>query len=247
MNSLLPITLQPHLTLYTLALGPMENLVYLLHDTRSGQAAVVDPAWDVPAVLALARQLDARISDVWLTHSHSDHTNGVMALLAHTDARLHLLKAEAQFWAMPLVDPVLHHGGDELVLGRHTVRILHTPGHTPGSACYQVGNYLLTGDTVFVYGCGRCDLRGGDPEQMYHTLRRIITELPPTLTLLPGHHYAAQATSTLAEQGAGNPFFHCTEVDRFIRYRMHLHDRIRDTPYAPVTPATVAHLLATPD
>lgn len=239
-----PLTLAPHLKLHTLALGPMENLVYLLHDTQSGQAAVVDPAWEVPAILALAQRLDARISHILLTHSHHDHTNGVTALLAHTDAQLHLLKAEAQFWAAPLLRPTLHHGGDTLTLGAHTVRVLHTPGHTPGSACYQVGDYLLTGDTVFVYGCGRCDLRGGDPAQLYHTLRRIITELPSHTILLPGHHYAADATSTLAEQCAGNPFFHCTEVDHFIRYRMHVHDRIRDTPYAAVSPAALAQTLA---
>jgi glyoxylase-like metal-dependent hydrolase (beta-lactamase superfamily II) len=222
----------------------MDNLVYLLHDQDTGRAAVLDPAWDVPAILQLAQSLDARITDILLTHSHHDHINGVAGILAQADAELHLLKAEAAFWAAPLQRPSLHRGGDALRFGAHSLQILHTPGHTPGSACYQVGNHLFTGDTVFVYGCGRCDLHGGDPEQMFHTLRRLVTELPATLNLLPGHDYASQPMSSWAEQCAGNPFLHFTALDRFIHYRMHLHDRHRDSPYAPVSPAELASFMA---
>jgi len=221
-------------TLHALELGPMENFIYLIHDHASGRAAVVDPAWDVPEVLALAQRQGMRITDILLTHSHADHVNGIEAVLERHDARLHLLKEEARFWGHGLELPALHHGGDVIELGATPVSVLHTPGHTPGSACYRIGDDLITGDTLFVFGCGRCDLRGGDPEQMYATLKDLAHRLPAATVIHPGHNYAEQATSTLEAQIAGNPFLHFDDRDRFVHYRMHYHDRHRDAPYGPV-------------
>jgi len=217
-----------------LELGPMENFVYLISDRASGRAAVVDPAWEVDRVLALARDRGVRITDILLTHSHHDHINGVEAVLNASDAQVHLLKPEAQFWGRYLDLPTLHHGGDVIPLGETEIQVLHTPGHTPGSACYQLGQELITGDTLFVFGCGRCDLAGGDPEQMYDTLRHLAQDLPAETVIHPGHHYAEQETSTLAEQQTGNPFLHFHDRAAFVRYRMHEHDRLRHTPYRPV-------------
>ena len=162
---------QQPFTITALELGPMENFVYLIHDKSSDRAAVVDPAWDVPAVLALAEQRGVRITDILLTHSHHDHINGIEAVLEQHQAQLHLLKAEAQFWGQQMDLPTLHHGGDIIALGDTEIEVMHTPGHTPGSACYRLGNNVITGDTLFVFGCGRCDLRGGDPEEMHGTLK----------------------------------------------------------------------------
>lgn len=221
-------------TIHQLELGPMENFIYLIHDHASGRAAVVDPAWDVPRILQLAAREGVKITDILLTHSHHDHINGIEQVLAAHDAQLHLLKAEAQFWDRDLDQPTLHHGGDVIRLGETPIQVLHTPGHTPGSACYQLGDRVITGDTLFVFGCGRCDLKGGDPNQMYDTLRHLIEDLPADTLIQPGHNYATHRTSSVAEQVEGNPFLHFTDVDAFVHYRMHLHDRIRDTPYAPV-------------
>lgn len=218
--------------IHTLALGPMDNLVYLVEDVESRRAAVVDPAWDVPAIVRKAEDLGVRVTDILLTHSHHDHINGVEALLEHSDPQLHLLRQEARFWGRHLEHPTLHEGGDTVQMGGTEIRILHTPGHTPGSACYLLGDEVLTGDTVFVFGCGRCDLKGGDPEQMYHTLRRLSTDLPGETVIRPGHDYGITPTSTLTEQVHGNPFFHHHDCASFVRYRMHLHDR--DEPYTPV-------------
>jgi glyoxylase-like metal-dependent hydrolase (beta-lactamase superfamily II) len=215
-------------------LGPMENFVYLIEDRASGRAAVVDPAWDVAEILALARQRELRITDILLTHSHHDHINGIQDVLNGCDAQLHLLKAEARFWGSCLDVPTLHHGGDIINLGETQIEVLHTPGHTPGSACYRVADQLISGDTLFVFGCGRCDLRGGDPEQMFHTLRDMQQRLPDNILILPGHNYAAKPRSTLGEQKQGNPFLHFEDPGRFVRYRMHYHDKHRDAPYGPV-------------
>ncbi len=224
-----------HYSIEAMELGPMENFVYLIVDEKTKKAAVVDPAWDVPAIVSRAKQLDVKITDILLTHSHHDHINGIEGVLNHFDATVNLLKAEAEFWNQKLTKPSLHHGGDKIVLGETEINIMHTPGHTPGSTCYRIQNDLLTGDTLFVFGCGRCDLHGGDPEQMHTTLKKFRDELPDSIVIHPGHHYAVQKTSTLAEEFEGNPFMHFTEVDQFVRYRMKIHDQVRNSPYSAVS------------
>lgn len=223
--------------LHSLKLGPAENFIYLIQDVVSGRAAVVDPAWDPDAILALAQQLEVNITDILLTHSHHDHVNGVQAILeSSAPARIHLLHAEADFWGKALDRPQLHRGGDVLSLGKTEIHMLHTPGHTPGSACFHLpaGGDLITGDTLFVFGCGRCDLSGGDPEQMFHSLNHLREHFPAHTCIHPGHHYAAPETSTLQEQMDGNPFLHFDDLPAFVHYRMVEHDRIRHTPYRPI-------------
>ena len=223
-------------SIHSMELGPMENFVYLIHDHASNTAAIVDPAWEVDEMLHYADTKDIQITDVLLTHSHHDHINGLQQTLEHSDAKVHLLKPEAKFWGANLNQPVLHHGGDLIKLGESQINILHTPGHTPGSACFHIGNDLIAGDTLFVFGCGRCDLAGGDPEEMFQTLKKMKTELPASTILHPGHNYAPQSpTSTMKQQNQGNPFLHFDEPADFVKYRMQVHDKIRDTPYEAVS------------
>ncbi len=217
-------------TIEALELGPMENFIYLIIDNHTRHAAVVDPAWDVPAILKLAEQKGVTITDILLTHSHHDHINGIEQVLDRFDAQLHLLKPEAEFWGRHLDLPTLHHGGDIIRLGDTEIEVLHTPGHTPGSACYHIDDQLISGDTMFVWGCGRCDLAGGDPEVMYDTLRKLAA-LPDSTLTLPGHNYSDKSTATMEEQRQGNPFLHFHDRDKFVDYRMHQHDRIRHSPY----------------
>ncbi len=221
-------------SIHALELGPMENFVYIIQDHNSKKAAVVDPAWEIPKVIALAQHQGFQISDILLTHSHHDHVNGLTEILNTYDAQVHLLKTEAQFWGHELKKPTLHHGGDTIQLGKTQIEVWHTPGHTPGSACYLLNGHLITGDTLFVYGCGRCDLSGGDPEQMHNSLKKIGTELPLETVIHPGHHYGHKPSSTVAEQLDGNPFMPFDEIADFTDYRMHRHSRERQTPYTPV-------------
>lgn len=228
-------------SVYSKELGPMENFVYLIHDHASNTAAIVDPAWEVEEVLKYADSKDIQITDILLTHSHHDHINGLQQTLEHSDAKIHLLRPEAKFWGQALNQatnskPALHHGGDVLNLGDSQINIMHTPGHTPGSACYHIGDDLIAGDTLFVFGCGRCDLAGGDPEEMFQTLKKMKSELPSATVLHPGHNYAPQSpTSTMESQCQGNPFLHFDESADFVKYRMHVHDKVRDTPYQAVS------------
>lgn len=223
--------------IHTLELGPMENFIYLIEDVKTRRAAVVDPAWEPGEILALAREKGLTITDILLTHSHHDHINAIDGILDEFDAELHLTLAEAQFWGQAGTTPSLHHGGDSLRMGESEIEVLLTPGHTPGSACYRVSNQLVTGDTMFVFGCGRCDLAGGDPNQMYDTLNKIKRELPATTEILPGHNYAVKPTASLREQIEGNPFLHFDSQSDFVKFRMELHGRVRHSPYDAVNKA----------
>ncbi len=234
---------RPTTRIHTLELGPMENFIYLIEDTQSKRAAVVDPAWEPKQILALADSLRLEISDILLTHSHHDHINAIDDILNRYDAELHLTHAEAQFWGQTSIAPSLHHGGDTLTVGDTHINVLHTPGHTPGSACYQVQNQLITGDTMFVFGCGRCDLAGGDPNTMFDTLNKIKRELPKQTEILPGHNYAVKPTASLAEQIEGNPFMHFDEAADFVKFRMQLHGKVRSSPYDAVSTKRAHHWL----
>ena len=229
-----PTTSETPFLIHRLELGPMANFVYLIEDRATGRAAVVDPAWDVEAIADGLRRRGLSLGAILLTHSHHDHVNGVEGLLREWDAPVHLLRPEADFWGRGPAAPRLHHGGDRIRLGETGIQVLHTPGHTPGSACYHLGDHLIAGDTLFVFGCGRCDLAGGDPEQMFHTLRRLVAELPPGTRIHPGHNYSVKPESELAEEIEGNPFLHFDRKEDFVYYRMHYHDRHRHEPYGPV-------------
>lgn len=223
----------PGNAVYALPLGPMDNFIYIILDRLEKRAIIVDPAWDAKAILGFVKSQDAVVTDILLTHSHHDHINAIPEVLEHTDAEIHLLKSEFRFWGQSGIPLTLHHGGEQLRIGKTPIEILHTPGHTPGSACYRFNNYLFTGDTLFVFGCGRCDLKGGDPEAMFFSLKKLQDALPGSLEILPGHDYGISPTSTLEIQKKCNPFLKIKELNRFFEYRMHQHDLIRHTPYQP--------------
>lgn len=215
----------------SLQLGDMQNLVYLIEAPDTARAAVVDPAWDVAAILDAAG--DADITDVLVTHWHEDHMNGVDELVEATGAHVHLLAAEADYWGVDKETLVRHRDGDCVQLGGIAIRILHTPGHSPGSACFHADGTLFTGDTLFVYGCGRCDLPGGDARAMHNSLRRLVDCVPMDTVLYPGHDYADKAVTTLAEQILLNPFLHRESPGDFVAFRNE-HNKHRHPPYQPV-------------
>lgn len=202
-------------------LGPMENYVYFIGDKESRECAVVDPAWNHEIILEEAEQLDLKITHLLATHSHFDHVNEVDPMLEHTDAQMHMLRPEIEFSDFKCENLVPHSAGDTLTIGRHTeITFMHTPGHTPGSTCYWVHDRIVTGDTMFVNGCGRCDLVGGSPETMYETLWGLVKKLPGETVMLPGHNYGATPSATLDEQLQENPWLQHPTLADFVAHRM---------------------------
>jgi glyoxylase-like metal-dependent hydrolase (beta-lactamase superfamily II) len=204
-----------------LKLGPMENFVYLLGAEGSPQTAIVDPAWDVPAALRAAREDGRTVTHALLSHHHFDHVNGLPDLLAQGGIRVFAHRADVPRLAPEVRAEVTPLGaGDAVEVGPLRVAAMHTPGHTPGSTCWHTGDGLFAGDTVFVNACGRCDLAGGDPEQMFQSLNRVAG-LPGEVRLYPGHDYGDVPVSSIAREREQNPYFQkLSSLTDFLAWRM---------------------------
>lgn len=221
-------------TIKTFDVGPMANIIYIITDNKSKESAIIDPAWDMSEVYKYIGENNLILKKILLTHSHHDHINAIDEILISHDLEIHINKKEKVFWKKEYDSFVINHGGDTIKLGETEIRSLHTPGHTPGSTCYHIGDDLIAGDTLFVFGCGRCDLHGGNPEEMFNTLKDIKMSLDPKTIILPGHNYSIKRESTLQEEIQGNPFMKFNNLNKFIDYRMVLHDKVRHSPYGPM-------------
>lgn len=221
-------------TIKTFDVGPMANIIYIITDNKSKESAIIDPAWDMSEVYKYIGENNLILKKILLTHSHHDHINAIDEILISHDLEIHINKKEKVFWKKEYDSFVINHGGDTIKLGETEIRSLHTPGHTPGSTCYHIGDDLIAGDTLFVFGCGRCDLHGGNPEEMFNTLKDIKMSLEPKTIILPGHNYSIKRESTLQEEIQGNPFMKFNNLNKFIDYRMVLHDKVRRSPYGPM-------------
>lgn len=183
----------------------MQNFVYLIGDKESGECVVVDPAWAVDDIVDLVEQEDMKLVGALATHYHPDHVGGTMygltveglpRLMERAPCKVHAHKLEVagirQVTGLDESDFVKHNSGDKVKVGDIEIELLHTPGHTPGSLCFRLKSALVAGDTLFLQGCGRVDLPGGDPEEMYHTLTQRLSSLPGDTVLYPGHAYGGE-------------------------------------------------------
>jgi len=198
-------------------IGPMANYVYLLGATGSKDAVVVDPAWDIDAIVEAAARDGRRIVGALVTHWHPDHTNGLQELVDKTDAAVYVNAEDVPWLPSPVGNLKPARPGDALQLGDVKVEFLHTPGHTPGSQCFLVRGRLLSGDTLFIDACGRTDLPGGDPEELYRSLSGTLRNLDDRTIVLPGHNYAPVPSATIGEQKISNPFLACASLTAFLR------------------------------
>ena len=200
----------------TLIAEDHDNFIHILADRHTGEAMVVDPAWDAEGIREVLAEEGLTLTGILITHSHHDHVNAV------------------PHWPDCPEDAVLVNDGDEISFGGSSIGVIMTPGHTPGSCCYRLGGDLICGDTLFIYGCGRADLKGSDPHALYRSLQKLKT-LPVATRLHVGHHYGIAETSTLGEQLAGNPFLLIDNEADFVRYRMELAAKTRHAPYGPIS------------
>ena len=198
----------------------MANFVYLVADGGTGQCATVDACWDCAGVKRAADDLGLTIVAAWYTHKHFDHGGGAVPERMTGGAKVMLegaqdmaaLGAEVLVGSADAVELQQQCGlasltgveeGTQLAIGGLLCTVLSTPGHTPGSVCFQVGDCLFTGDTLFVGSCGRVDLPGSNPEHMHASLRRLAS-LPDELTVLPGHDYGPSPSNKIGGEKATN-------------------------------------------
>jgi len=227
------------------AAAQMINFVYLIADDVTHKAMLVDPAWDVAGLVERVEREGYTLDGALVTHYHPDHVGGeifglqieglAQLVALRPNARIHAHAAEAagiaQVTGVPEADLVKHQGGDVLNVGSVKIEFVHTPGHTPGSECFLVSDAtlaagaagspqkpaLVSGDTLFVGACGRVDLPGSDPDEMYRTLTQRLAKLPDSAVLYPGHDYGTTPTSTLAGERARNPYLRIPTLEEWRR------------------------------
>ena len=194
--------------------GLLQNFCEILYCPDTREAAIVDPAWEVDSLLREVERLGLRVTTALITHTHHDHIEGVDLLVEKTGAAVVVNPREAERVGAPgrtLVDAV---DGRDVAIGKRGVRALETRGHTVGGTCYLAEGYVVTGDVMFVGGCGRTDFAGGDTAEMWKSLQRLI-RLPEETRVYPGHNYGETETSTIAHEIRTNPFLRCATFEEF--------------------------------
>lgn len=185
--------------------GPMGNFVYLLGDKTKKECVLVDPAWDVDAVLKEAGKDGMKVVAGILTHTHFDHSNAAEALIQKTGVKIYVHENEAKYLKGIKEHLVETREGFKLQVGEVEMTLLHTPGHTEGAQCILAGDRIITGDTLFVGACGRSDLPGGDEKKIVQSLKRLAS-LDEALKVFPGHAYGESDSSTIGHEKKTNPF-----------------------------------------
>ena len=207
------------LSIVPLILGPVATNAYLIADSESGEAAVIDPAWDGDFILGEAKKRSWHIGQIWITHAHFDHIGGTGDLarglerapviaLHPADRSLWDTRGGASFFGVslpPSPAPNLELAHDmNLQLGSLHFQVRHAPGHTPGSCifyCAQAAT-LFSGDLIFQHSVGRTDLPGGDWDTLVASIRTQIFTLPDETRLLSGHG----PETRVGEEKRENPF-----------------------------------------
>ena len=198
----------------------MVNFVYIIGDRMTKEVVLVDPCYAVGELVDLCTREGLTIQGALATHYHPDHVGGdlfghqlqgVRELLTRCPCKVHVQRPEVP-WVKHMTgcsdsDLAVHDSGDVVQVGQVPIQLIHTPGHTPGSQCFLVHNRLIAGDTLFLQGCGRTDLPGGDPRQLYLSLTQKLAKVPDDAVLFPGHLYDPRPSASVGETRRTNFVF----------------------------------------
>ncbi|MGA0271971.1 MAG: MBL fold metallo-hydrolase [Ilumatobacteraceae bacterium] len=197
----------------------MVNFAYAIGDRSTGECLLVDPAWNVDDLIERVGDDGMRVVGVLATHYHADHVGGsimghdiqgVAALLDRLSCPVHVQSDEIEWMertsGVGADHLVAHSPGDVVTVGGVEVKLVHTPGHTPGSQCFLVDGRLVAGDTLFLDGCGRTDLPGSDPVAMAESLR-LLHQVGDDVVLYPGHRYSVASCATMGSVKQSNFVF----------------------------------------
>lgn len=193
------------LNMKQLILGSYETNCYILWGADSQECIVIDPGYEPETVLDAVNALGKTVCAILLTHGHFDHVGAVREIFAQTDCDIYICPADCampeNMTAGPLCYTCSYQEGDVLELASLRIKVLHTPGHTPGSVCLLCEESLFAGDTLFCGSCGRTDLPGGSWQQLQASLARLKA-LSGDLAVYPGHGGA----TTLEAEKRYNPY-----------------------------------------
>lgn len=208
------------LALDLLTLGPVDrpNHIYVLWDEQSGDAIVIDPAWNAGKLRDFCDARSLNVRGILLTHSHGDHCNAADELAELTGAPIHISAAESVFSMLDTSNYLKFEHSTKLVLGSILAACIVTPGHTPGSTCFYVDDRLFTGDTLFYEGCGYTHLKGGDPGALFDSLQMLKEVIPASCVVFPGHTFRSPLGLTFGALCEKNPYTRFQTKSAFSRF-----------------------------
>jgi hydroxyacylglutathione hydrolase len=197
-----------------LEVGPMANFSYIIADENKRVAAIVDPSWDLEKMYTILEAKKWRVTMIINTHNHFDHVLGNEQLASRSGARI--AQHQDSNWEGKYVSIT---DGEQIPLGDTVIKVLHTPGHSKESISLLVNDeFIFTGDTLFVGGCGRVDLLGGDVNDMYDSLYNKVLQLNEDLIVYPGHNYGSSPWSTIGKEKKNNPTLQSRSREEFVKF-----------------------------
>lgn len=202
-----------------LTVGMMGVCCYIVSCEKTSQAAIIDPGGDEERIIAACEADKLDVKYIIATHSHPDHVCGNEKVKKATGAAIVMHEDEAAFFAKPDVKnyfsmlglphspppDVLVRDGDMIEFGEVSLKVILTPGHTPGGMCLYSAPHCFTGDTLFVGGVGRTDFPGGSANELFNSIRTRLLILPKDTVVWPGHGYGG-SKSTIGEEASGNMY-----------------------------------------
>ncbi len=200
--------------------GNMAVYCYIVWCDDTKEALVIDPGGDVTRIMESLADKGLTLKYIVNTHGHSDHTAGNGELKELTNAEIVMHTHDHELLKLPEVQAIGRQLGfepsppadvtvkdhDDITVGNVSLKVIHTPGHTPGGMCLLADGQLFTGDTLFVGGIGRTDLPGSSHEQFIRSLKERLITLPDATVVWPGHDYGPNPSSTIGLEKTANPF-----------------------------------------
>ena len=189
-----------------------DNFSYIIADEKTKETAIVDTSFNSDEIIRILKEQKLKAKYIINTHHHGDHTAGNEDIRSRFDSKIVAHKLAKVNKDIEVID------GHLLKLGEIIIKVIHTPGHSPDSISLLVNSKLLTGDTLFVGECGRTDLPGGSPRDMYHSLFHKLMKLDDNIEVYPGHDYGLKTHSTIGAERRTNYTLQERTLDEFIEF-----------------------------
>ncbi|MDC9714864.1 MAG: MBL fold metallo-hydrolase [Gammaproteobacteria bacterium] len=222
-------------------IGALEDSIHFIFDHESKTCAIVDPAWDADLFIQRIHDRGYKLTDIWLTHWHFDHTNAVDEIVEKTGAKVTVGVHEVPYLQIDTL-PETVNDNDTIFIGNTAAKIINTPGHSAGGICYLLEGHIIVGDTLFVYGAGHCSLPGGNINELFHSMQKL-KQVDDKAMLHCGHDYGCKIETTMGEQKQGNAYLLIDNELNFVHYVKGMSTGQYPYPTAALTKAEIQTML----